>query len=182
MLQVFDRQTAFKAVSVVVVAILGTQFALLFFEPRQRGWPMVTYPMYASARYDGDRFDDFKAYAVLKDGTKVEVDPGELGMPYWIFHKNVLLPLLSKDGDRERNGVARSFHALVQPASGDVPVSEARQGRSTAKLAPTIARYCNLSNGAMTRLEVLDSGVAISALGPVNLEPEVVAAMDVNCD
>jgi hypothetical protein len=118
MTRVFDRETALRAVSAVIVVILGTQFGLLFIETRQYAWPMVTYPMYSTARYDGDRFDDFKVYAALKDGTKVEVDPGELGMRYWIFQKNVLNPLLVTNGYYQRNTAARRLRAQNDASDG----------------------------------------------------------------
>jgi hypothetical protein len=67
--------------------------------------------MYATARYDGDRFDEFELYAVVRDGTKIEVDPGDLGMGYWIFRKNVLNPLLTISGYFQRNTAARRLRA-----------------------------------------------------------------------
>jgi hypothetical protein len=184
MRRVVDRETAFKAVSALIVVILGTQFVVGFIDTGRRGWPIVAYPMYSTARYDGDRFDDFKVYAALKDGTKVEVNPGEVGMSYWIFHKNVLNPLLITGGYYERNTAARRLRAQSEPSSGNVSLSAANRITTlAAKLAPTIDHYCDESKGGLTRLEVFDSGVAIGVHGPItNLEPEMVAAMDVTCE
>jgi hypothetical protein len=182
MRRVFDRETAFKAISALIAVILGTQLVVGFTYTRQAGWPIVAYPMYATARYDGDRFDEFKLYAVVRDGTKIEVDPGGLGMGYWIFRKNVLNPLLTTSGYFQRNTAARRLRAQRQPSSDNGSLSETTRAALVAKLASTIGHYCDESKGAVTRLEVLDSGVAISVHGPINLEPDLVAAMDVTCE
>jgi hypothetical protein len=178
MLRTLDREVAFKVLSALIVIILGTQFALLFVETRQWGWPMVTYPMYSVARYDGERFDEYDVYAVLKDATKVQVDPDELGMGYWIFRKNVIDPLLRDVG----YDATRLLRERKESRSRNASLSAADRAKLTKRLAPVIDRYCDQSGGAMTRFEVSDRGVAISAQGPIHLEPKVVAAMDVTCE
>jgi hypothetical protein len=183
MRRVFDRATAFKAISALIGIILGTQLVAGFINTGRWGWPIIAYPMYSIARYDGDRLNNFKVYAVVRDGTKIEVDPGELGMGYWHFHYNVVTPVLVTSGYYQRTTAARRSRAQNAPSSDNGSLSAARRATLIAKLAPTIDHYCDESKGAVTRLQVSDSGMAISAQGPItNLEPDVVAAIEVACE
>ena len=51
------------------------------------------------------------------------------------------------------------------------------------RLTAMMDRYCDQSKGAVARLEVSDTGHAISAKGLVaDLEPQVVAAVNVTCE
>jgi hypothetical protein len=51
------------------------------------------------------------------------------------------------------------------------------------RLTAIIDRYCDQSKGALARLEVFDTGHAISAQGLVaDLEPQVVAVVNVSCE
>lgn len=61
-------------------------------------WPFISYPMYAGARHEGDRLNDYTLMAVARDGIEQAVDPARLGMAFWIFRKNVVAPILI-DGD-----------------------------------------------------------------------------------
>jgi len=88
--RMLTRETAFAAISAIIVAILGTQFVAGFVDTGRWGWPIIAYPMYATAHFDGDRFDDYHVYAVLADGSRLRVDPEELGMSFWIFRRNVV--------------------------------------------------------------------------------------------
>lgn len=111
---------------------------------------MIAYPMYDRAHHDGDRLDEFKVYAVLKDETKLPIDRDNLGMSWWIFRRNVVKPVLSNQVER---------------------------------LTAIIDRFCKQSQGTLARLEVSDTGLAISAQGLVNgLKPQVVGGVAVTCE
>lgn len=150
MQRMLARDTAIAAISALIVLILGAQLVAGFVVTGPRGWPIINYPMYKNARFDGDRLDHrFQVDAVLADGTRLNIDPDELGMSFWLFQHNVVIPV--------------------------------QQGKREA-LAPTLERYCERSEARLRRLEVLDSGVAISAAGPVvGLERELLGAIDVAC-
>jgi hypothetical protein len=90
-------------------------------------------------------------------------------------------PLLIINGYNQRYIGPPELRTQREPGSGDLSISDADRARLIGKLAPTIDHYCNDSKGALTRLEVWDSGVAISAAGAINVEPELIAAMDVAC-
>jgi hypothetical protein len=150
MRQILSRDAAFIAVSAAIVVILGTQFVAGLVDPGRRTWPMIAYPMYRTAHYDGDRFDEYEVYAVLKDGTKLPIDRDDLGMSWWLFRNNVVRDIQS--------GQVEGLTAMID-------------------------RYCDESKGALARLEVSDTGLAISAQGLVTgLEPQVVAGLNVACE
>ena len=147
--RMLTRETAFAAISAVIVAILGSQLVAGFVDTGRWGWPIIAYPMYKTAHFDGERLDDYEVAAVLADGSRLRVDPEELGMSFWTFRQNVAMKI--------------------------------ERGRLEA-LAPTIERYCERSQRSLKRLELVDTGTAISASGLIQgLEPKVAAAIDVVC-
>ena len=118
MRQILGREAAFKALSAFIVVILGTQLVVGLIDPGRWGWPMVAYPMFKTAHYDGDRFDDFRVYAVLTDDTKLQIEPGDVGMSYWIFRQNMvggllndriekLAPIIERYCDQSQGAMAR---------------------------------------------------------------------------
>lgn len=74
--------------SLVIVTILGVQFVGGFGFRRAEFWPFLTYPMYASPRYDGDRFDEYQLFAETEDGERIALNAREFGYSYWLFREN----------------------------------------------------------------------------------------------
>jgi hypothetical protein len=93
------EEVACKAVSVVIALILGTQLVVGFVNTGRWGWPMVAYPMYKQAHFEGDRFDLYNVYAVLDDGTRLEIAPADVAMDLWMFRRHVMAPI--QDGQLE---------------------------------------------------------------------------------
>ena len=132
--RILGREPAFMAISVFIAVILVTQFIVGIVNTGRWAWPMVAYPMYKTAHYDGERFDEYDLYAVLRDNSRIRIDPAELGMGYWIFRQNVLdgllldrveplSPIIARYCDQSRGatmrlevsdrGLAISSHGLV---------------------------------------------------------------------
>jgi hypothetical protein len=88
--RMFTRKTPFTAISALIVVILGTQLVAGFVDTGRWGWPILAYPMYRTAHFDGDRLEDYDVDAVLADGSRLRVDPEELQMSFWIFRSNVV--------------------------------------------------------------------------------------------
>jgi hypothetical protein len=81
-------------VSVVIVGILSIQAVAGFYDTGRWGWPLLAYPMYETAHYEGERLhDDLTAYAILSDSTRVEVNRSDLGMDFWLYWYNVVQPI-----------------------------------------------------------------------------------------
>ena len=110
---------------------------------------MVAYPMFKTAHYDGDRFDDFRVYAVLTDDTKLQIEPGDVGMSYWIFRQNVvggllndrvekLAPIIDRHCDQSKGAMARlevSDIGVAISAHVRLPVSSHKSSRRWMWLA-----------------------------------------------
>jgi hypothetical protein len=94
-------------VSVVIVVILLTQLVVGFVDTGRWGWPMLAYPMYKTAHFEGERLDhELTAYAVLADLSRVEIKRSDLGMGFWISWYNVVQPI--------RHGNLDGLAGLVQ--------------------------------------------------------------------
>jgi hypothetical protein len=81
-------------VSAVIVAILSVQAVAGFVDTGRWGWPLLAYPMYKTAHYEGDRLDvDLAGYAVLADSTRVAMNRSDLNMDFWLYWYNVVQPI-----------------------------------------------------------------------------------------
>jgi hypothetical protein len=81
-------------VSAIIVVILATQAVAGFVDTGKWGWPILAYPMYKHAYFEGDRLNhDFSVYALRSDGTRTEIKRSDLGMDFWIFWYNVISPV-----------------------------------------------------------------------------------------
>lgn len=78
-------------VSAIVVVILSTQAVAGFVNTGKWGWPLMAYPMYSTARFEGDRLDHvFSVYAILSDSRKIEIKQEDLNMNFGLFRFNVV--------------------------------------------------------------------------------------------
>jgi hypothetical protein len=102
-------------VSLVVVIILGAQLVVGLTFHGSSYWPIVSYPMYARAHYDGDRLKEFRLFAETGSGERIALDAEDFGYSFWIFRKNVHLavlkgqtpgPLLAAACAREGGGIS----------------------------------------------------------------------------
>jgi hypothetical protein len=82
-------------VSMIIVAILSVQAVAGFVDTGRWGWPLLAYPMYKWAHYEGERLRyDLTTYAVLADSTRVALDRSELNMDFWLYWYNVVTPIV----------------------------------------------------------------------------------------
>jgi hypothetical protein len=87
-------------ISVVIVGILSIQAVTGLYDTGRWGWPLLAYPMYKTAHYEGERLhDDLTAYAILADSTRVEVNRSDLGMDFWLYWYNVVQPIVHARAD-----------------------------------------------------------------------------------
>ena len=87
-------------VSGIIVVILAVQAVAGFVDPGKWGWPVLAYPMYEKAFFEGDRLNhDFTVYALRSDGRRTEIKRSDLGMGFWIFWYNVVSPIFLARAD-----------------------------------------------------------------------------------
>jgi hypothetical protein len=81
-------------VSAAIVAILSIQAVAGFVDTGRWGWPLLAYPMYKRAHYEGERLhDELTAYAVLADAKRVAIKRSDLAMDFWLYWYNVVTPI-----------------------------------------------------------------------------------------
>lgn len=85
----------------MIVIILASQTFASVVGTGRLTWPIISYPMYARAHFEGDRLDHgHAAYAVLADGSRIPIDPAELDMSFWTFQSTVVKPVRLGNLDR----------------------------------------------------------------------------------
>jgi hypothetical protein len=95
-------------VSTIIVVILSLQAGVGIVNTGVRAWPLVAYPMYKAAHFEGDRLDhDFNVSVILPNAEKAPITRDELNMSFWIFWKNVVVPIRSGRRDDLRPLIAR---------------------------------------------------------------------------
>jgi hypothetical protein len=118
--------------SVVIFTVLAIQLVVGFVDTGRWGWPFIAYPMYKTAHYDGERLDHDRAvYAILRDSQRVQLTREQLGMDFWMFYYNVVVPIVSaRHRLRSFAGLmcARFEGALVALEVTDVGVAISRDG------------------------------------------------------
>lgn len=91
-------------ISALLLIVLGTQFVVGFTYHAGTRWPFISYPMYSGAKYDGDRLNDFTVRVFLDDSESYEIVSSEdMGLGYWIFRKNIILPIRKEDELNRKN-------------------------------------------------------------------------------
>lgn len=89
-----SNQVGRLLVSAAIVVILSTQAVAGFVDTGRWGWPLLAYPMYKTAHYEGERLhDDLTGYAVLADSTRVAMTRTDLNMDFWLYWYNVVMPI-----------------------------------------------------------------------------------------
>jgi hypothetical protein len=89
------------SVSAIIVVILATQAFAGFVNTGRWGWPMIAYPMYSTAHFEGERLNhDLTAHAVLADSTRVPMGRDDVDMAFWIYWYNVVQAI--RQGDLTR--------------------------------------------------------------------------------
>ncbi len=89
------------AISCLIVTILGVQAYIGFTRIRGTTWPFVSYPMYAWAKQEGERLEDYSVTAVFADGTELPDYERVIDTPFWILRENFVLPIARQELDAD---------------------------------------------------------------------------------
>jgi hypothetical protein len=75
----------------IIVVILATQAGVGFVNTGVRAWPLVAYPMYKTAHFEGERLDHaLNVYVILPNAEKAPITPSDLNMGFWLFLDHVV--------------------------------------------------------------------------------------------
>jgi hypothetical protein len=169
----------FRLVSLVIVLVLGLQFAAVVTRSGKWGWPFIDYPMYSDSIMEGDRRVVRHAdTATTADGDQITVTPDELGVNLWVF-------------ERWAAALIRSAQAEVRAADDkQAPPPDSWALRSWLKstslfqllksrpdpdLAVVLTEHYQKGRGAnIVRLRVEDTPVVLRRDGQISAPPNVV--------
>lgn len=79
----------FAFVNIAIVVVLGAQTVVGFAYHHVHAWPIISYPMYSAARYDGQHLREYRLFAETGTGERVALNAEDYGYSYWIFRRNV---------------------------------------------------------------------------------------------
>jgi len=86
---------SYRAISLVIVAVLTAQAAAGFIGTGRFGWPIIPYYMYIFPHHEGDRItEDVSVYAVLDDGATVKIDEADFNGQYAVLWNRVIAPVV----------------------------------------------------------------------------------------
>ena len=131
-------------VSAIIVVILSVQAVAGFVDTGRWGWPLLAYPMYKKAHYEGDRLDvELTGYAVLPDATRVAIDRSDLNMDFWLYWYNVVTPIMHARADLLqpvlRRYCAESDNQVVKLQLEDGGIAIGRDGPVTGLPVEVVA-------------------------------------------
>ena len=93
-----------RVVSFVISVILTLQLAASFdlfprflSRPSHFLWPVMNYPMYSSAHYEGAVIARYRVFGRTADGSEVQVTADDLGLNFRKFQDLTIAPLRDRD-------------------------------------------------------------------------------------
>ena len=92
----------FAFISFVILSIIILQAAASLgivskFFYNDRLWPILDYPMYSSAHYQGDSIDQYFLYGLLEDGSELPIPKEDLGLNFWKFLRGPVYAIIQDD-------------------------------------------------------------------------------------
>ncbi len=89
--------------------------------PPKKSWPIINYPMYSSAHYNGDQIPRYRVVGILDDATERPISAQDLGINPWHFLKGFVKAGLLADNQ----ALTHDFVELYQTRHGK-PLSRVR--------------------------------------------------------
>ncbi len=95
------------AVSVIVSTILAAQFLIGFSYRGGQTFPVVAYPMYMQAHYEGERLNDYIVH-VSADGAKGKaLGPEAMEISPWLYQRTLTAPIIDGNPSSLAADIAR---------------------------------------------------------------------------
>jgi hypothetical protein len=83
------------AVSVVVATILAAQAVISFTYTGGQTFPIVAYPMFKYAHYEGERLNDYRIYISADGAGGTLLSPKEMEISPWQYQNSITLRLIN---------------------------------------------------------------------------------------
>ena len=82
-------------VSVIVATILAAQVLIGFSYRGGQTFPVIAYPMYKIAHYEGERLNDYIAVVSADGGEEKPVGPEAMEISPWLYQKSITVPIMN---------------------------------------------------------------------------------------
>lgn len=83
------------AISIIVATILAAQVLIGFSYRGGQTFPMLAYPMYMRAHYEGERLNDYLAFVSIDGGEEKVLGPETLGISLLLYQKTIAAPIIN---------------------------------------------------------------------------------------
>jgi hypothetical protein len=82
------------AISVIVATILAAQILIGFSYRGGQTFPIVAYPMYMQAHYEGGRLNDYVVHVSVDGGEGKAVGPEAMEISPWLYQRSITAPII----------------------------------------------------------------------------------------
>ncbi|HRO13039.1 hypothetical protein [Amaricoccus sp.] len=83
------------AISVIVTTILAAQVLIGFSYRGGQTFPMLAYPMYMRAHYEGERLNDYLGFVSADGGEEKALGPEALELSPLLYQKTIAAPIIN---------------------------------------------------------------------------------------
>jgi hypothetical protein len=122
------------SISCVILLVLSAQAYRGLTSHGPAAWPIISYPMYAWAKAEGQRMQDYTLTAVFYNGREIPNFEEQLGVPFWLLRENVTMPIVNGRFNSEESKQSlrvlceKSDQMIVRLDVFDIGVSVGRGG------------------------------------------------------
>ena len=82
------------AVSVIVATVLAAQLVIGFSYRGGQTFPIVAYPMYKQAHYEGERLNDYRIYVSTDGSEGTALLPEAMEINPWLYQNSITFPVI----------------------------------------------------------------------------------------
>ncbi len=83
------------AISVIVATILAAQVLVGFSYRGGQTFPVVAYPMYKTAHYEGERLNDYLVMVSADGGEEEALGPEAMEISPWLYQRSITAPIIN---------------------------------------------------------------------------------------
>ena len=181
-MQQLDRPWPFRLASAFIGLVLFSQLVAVVLQTEKHAWPFMNYPMYSASLAEGDRVDvEHKVYALLDDGSEVEITWASLGLDpdarskFWLFRIWIVNGLLQPEA------AARPWQGTTGTSESRFASWSTRHRRTLENTVDFIARSYETRHGRrIAQLRLEDTGAIITRRGLLLEDPVTVRIIEVD--
>ena len=111
------EEAARIAVSVLVATILAAQVVIGFSYRGGQTFPVVAYPMYKQAHYEGERLNDYLVYVSADGNEGKALGPETMEISPWLYQRSITVPIIKGEPSPLAAAIAKEACASANARS-----------------------------------------------------------------